>query len=105
MRTLAHVFAPYASRYPSLPCCLLFSHFPILFFSRLPPPPSSTLFPYTTLFRSVAVIELNSTEIGDQWNRWRIIAQYERFFISIAFQKCTRRAQRHHPAFFLGRCG
>src|SRR5207248_9994147 len=26
----------------------------LFFFSRLPPPPSSTLFPYTTLFRSNA---------------------------------------------------
>src|SRR5690625_1606223 len=28
------------------------SSFPFLFFSLLPPPPTSTLFPYTTLFRS-----------------------------------------------------
>src|SRR5205814_9654487 len=28
------------------------SHHPFLFFSLIPPPPTSTLFPYTTLFRS-----------------------------------------------------
>src|SRR5207245_11309214 len=28
-------------------------HSSLIFLSRIPPPPSSTLFPYTTLFRSV----------------------------------------------------
>src|SRR5438034_6810499 len=31
---------------------LLLTVLPLLFFSTLPPPPRSTLFPYTTLFRS-----------------------------------------------------
>src|SRR5947208_7097501 len=32
-------------------------HFPV-FFLMLPPPPRSTLFPYTTLFRSDAVLDI-----------------------------------------------
>src|SRR5699024_12264969 len=41
-------------------CCPRAAHTrrcqPLVFFSRIPPPPSSTLFPYTTLFRSPALL-------------------------------------------------
>src|SRR5699024_12327766 len=42
--------APSRTRLPHSPCspCL-----PFFFFLMIPPPPRSTLFPYTTLFRSV----------------------------------------------------
>src|SRR5438309_10734962 len=34
--------------------CHVLCHILIIFFSMIPPPPRSTLFPYTTLFRSRA---------------------------------------------------
>src|SRR5207245_9259952 len=37
---------------------------PLVFLSRLPRPPLSTLFPYTTLFRSALVAELCAEAIG-----------------------------------------
>src|SRR5207248_11029150 len=37
------------------PTALLLPLAPLFFFSLLPPPPRSTLFPYTTLFRSLAL--------------------------------------------------
>src|SRR5207247_10855791 len=48
------------SRYPQPPVCRATHHLPLtytsdlalLFFSGIRPPPRSTLFPYTTLFRS-----------------------------------------------------
>src|SRR5207247_10459577 len=37
---------------------LLVHGFPLFFFLRIRPPPSPTLFPYTTLFRSISAILL-----------------------------------------------
>src|SRR5690606_41480032 len=49
--------------------CLRFSLF--FFFLMIRLPPRSTLFPYTTLFRSTAPTCLCSFPGGSSWTRWR----------------------------------
>src|SRR5437762_12399621 len=46
----------------------------IFFFLMLRPPPRSTLFPYTTLFRSVSAAEVLSAEV---FNSWRTLTGLE----------------------------
>src|SRR5207248_10172171 len=49
---LCRSVSPSSSSLVSLCPIIPLSYFPSFFFSMLPPPPRSTLFPYTTLFRS-----------------------------------------------------
>src|SRR5205814_10464676 len=49
-------------------------HFLFLFFSLIPPPPSSTLFPYTTLFRSVLVEGPTARQFAALGNAWTVRA-------------------------------
>src|SRR5438093_4955931 len=48
--------------------CLRFSYF---FFLMLPRPPRSTLFPYTTLFRSPGIFKSSNNKSG-KGNSWRL---------------------------------
>src|SRR5204863_979019 len=50
---------------PSLSLCLALSLSASFFFPTIRRPPSSTLFPYTTLFRSVAGLGLDATVLVD----------------------------------------
>src|SRR5207249_10836413 len=45
------------------------SHSPLLLFSILPPPPRSTLFPYTTLFRSVRFVPAGAVAVASNVGR------------------------------------
>src|SRR5436190_10772380 len=37
----------------------------------IPPPPRSTLFPYTTLFRSVPIWAIDASTCRSRWRGWR----------------------------------
>src|SRR5690606_42137301 len=65
------------------------------FFSMMRPPPKSTLFPYTTLFRSICTIHLESRNTTRRL--WKIFLRVIQIFISENFS--------HKQSKYPHRCG
>src|SRR5699024_12598988 len=60
----------------SLPSSPPFYLFSFLFFLIIPPPPISTLFPYTTLFRSVSFFKVDKSSISSLREVWAVPGIY-----------------------------
>src|SRR5437870_7306560 len=65
----------------------------ILFFSMIPPPPTSTLFPYTTLFRSRWVQEFSSILHPADW-RYNTIFTILNIFFAFFYTSVVKNAKK-----------